>query len=161
MWTRFFKYTKRITESEYDRYYQSFRERQSELDTQLALLQEAEDTYYLSAKYLLELAQKAHQLFEVAEIDERRQLIKLVLSNLRLEGRKLRYEAIKPFKTILDFSDCQQWLRFPSIKLYQMFPSDLLEQMRIKLAILKDLLNSESQYETVNVKNGQFCQYNI
>lgn len=110
MWTRFFKYTKRITESEYDRYYQSFRERQSELDTQLALLQEAEDTYYLSAKYLLELAQKAHQLFEVAEIDERRQLIKLVLSNLRLEGRKLRYEAIKPFKTILDFSDCQQWL---------------------------------------------------
>ena len=100
----------RITESEYDRYYQSFRERQSELDTQLALLQEAEDTYYLSAKYLLELAQKAHQLFEVAEIDERRQLIKLVLSNLTLEGRKLRYEAIKPFKTILDFSDCQQWL---------------------------------------------------
>lgn len=114
MWTRFFKYTKRITESEYDRYYQSFRERQSELDTQLALLQEAEDTYYLSAKYLLELAQKAHQLFEVAEIDERRQLIKLVLSNLRLEGRKLRYEAIKPFKTILDFSDCQQWLPVPS-----------------------------------------------
>ena len=52
-------------------------------------------------------------------------------------------------------------LRFPSIKLYQLFPSDLLEQMRIKLAILKDLLNSESQYETVNVKNGQFCQYNI
>lgn len=50
-------------------------------------------------------------MFEVAEIDERRQLIKLVLSNLTLEGRKLRYEAIKPFKTILDFSDCQQWLR--------------------------------------------------
>lgn len=50
-------------------------------------------------------------------------------------------------------------LRFPSIKLYQLFPSDLLEQMRIKLAILKDLLNSESKYATVNVKNGKFCQY--
>ena len=70
---------------------------------------------------MLELAQKAHQLFEVAEIDERRQLIKLVLSNLRLEGRKLRYEAIKPFKTILDFSDCQQWLEDRNVNITSQF----------------------------------------
>lgn len=100
----------RITESEYDQYYQSFRTRLSELDTQLAMLQEAEDTYYLSTKYLLELAQKAHELFEIAEIDERRQLIKLVLSNLKLEGKKLRYEAVKPFDTILNCADGQRWL---------------------------------------------------
>lgn len=99
-----------ITESEYDQYYQSFRTRLSELDTQLAMLQDAEDTYYLSTKYLLELAQKAHELFEIAEIDERRQLIKLVLSNLTLEGKKLRYEAVKPFDTILNCADGQRWL---------------------------------------------------
>lgn len=100
----------RITESEYDQYYQSFRSHLSELDTQLTMLQEAEDTYYLSTKYLLELAQKAHELFEVAEINERRQLIKLVLSNLKLDGKKLRYDAAKPFSTILEYADCQRWL---------------------------------------------------
>lgn len=59
-----------------------------------------------------------------------------------------------------DFSGNQPiWLPNSSIVLYQLFPSDLLEQMRIKLEILKDLLNSKSQYATVEVKNGKFCQY--
>gem|GEM_PF-6308371 len=45
--------------------------------------------------------------------------------------------------------------------LYQLFPHDLMEQMRIKLEMLKELLGSESQYETVEVKNGQFCRYSV
>lgn len=49
----------------------------------------------------------------------------------------------------------------PSIKLYQLFPSDLLEQMRIKLEILHDLLGSESQYATVEAKNGRFCRFDL
>lgn len=53
------------------------------------------------------------------------------------------------------------WLPNSSIKLYQLFPSDLLEQMRIKLEILHDLLGSKSQYATVEAKNGKFCRFNI
>lgn len=53
------------------------------------------------------------------------------------------------------------WLPNSSIKLYQLFPSDLLEQMRIKLEILKDLVGSESQYATVEVKNGRFCKFDL
>lgn len=48
-----------------------------------------------------------------------------------------------------------------SIKLYQLFPSDLLEQMRIKLEILHDLLGSKSQYATVEAKNGKFCRFDL
>lgn len=74
------------------------------------MLQEAEDNYYISAKYLLELANRASELFESSEVEERRQLIKLVLSNLRVEGDLVRYDAIKPFDTILNYDHRTTWL---------------------------------------------------
>lgn len=97
----------RITESEYDKLYQSFRDKVAEIDTRMAMLQEAEDNYYLTAKYLLELAYRAYELFKDSEVEERRQLIKLVLQNLRLEGKLVRYDALKPFDTILNYNDNQ------------------------------------------------------
>lgn len=74
------------------------------------MLQEAEDNYYMTAKYLLELANRAYDLFMSSEVEERRQLLKLVLSNLRVEGKEVRYDAVKPFDTILSFADSQLWL---------------------------------------------------
>ena len=74
------------------------------------MLQEAEDNYYITAKYLLELANRAYDLFISSEVEERRQLVKLVLSNLRVEGKKVRFDAIKPFDTILNYADSQLWL---------------------------------------------------
>ena len=73
------------------------------------MLQEAEDNYYITAKYLLELANKAYDLFKSSEVEERRQLLKLVLQNLRVEGKTVRYDALKPFDTILNYSDHQSW----------------------------------------------------
>lgn len=100
----------RITDDNYDRFYQPLRDQISDYDTRLALLQEAEDNYYITAKYLLELANRAYELFVSSEVTERRQLIKLVLSNLRVEGKTVRYDALKPFNEILNCSDRQLWL---------------------------------------------------
>jgi hypothetical protein len=74
------------------------------------MLQEADDQYFVSAKYILELSKRAKKLFESSKVVKRRQLIKLVLSNLTLEGKKMRYEAVKPFDTILNCADGQRWL---------------------------------------------------
>lgn len=109
-------------------------------------------------------------------------------SNLKLYNKKARFDSEKPFEIVLSFKEAEPLadakfepeeggytklqleaafaanpllLRFPSIKLYQMFPSDLLEQMRIKLAILNDLLGSKSNYATVEVKNGKFCRFDL
>lgn len=76
------------------------------------MLQEAEDNYYITAKYLLELANRAYDLFIISEVEERRQLMKLTRSNLRVEDKIIRYEAIKPFDTKLDHVDNQLWLAF-------------------------------------------------
>lgn len=100
----------RITDNEYDKYREEFRSKVSEIDTRLAMLQEAEDNYYITAKYLLELANRAYELFVSSEVEEKRQLLKLVLQNLRIEGDKVCYEAVKPFDSILVSANSQSWL---------------------------------------------------
>ncbi len=102
---------RRITDEGYDKFYQSLRDKITEIDTRLSMLQEAEDNYYITAKYLLELSKRAYELFARSEVDEKRQLLKLVLQNLRLEGETMRYEAVKPFDTILNYANSQSWLR--------------------------------------------------
>lgn len=100
----------RITESEYDKYDQDFREQMQDLETRLGMLQEAENNYYITAKYVLDLTSQAHKLFISSEVEERRQLITFILQNLRVEGKKVRFEAKKPFNLILNFVNDQSWL---------------------------------------------------
>lgn len=100
----------RITTDEHDKFYADFRNKIEQIDSQLVNLQKAEDDYYLCANYLLQLANRAYELFASSEIEQKRQLLKLVLQNLTLEGRIVRYEAIKPFDTILNFADNKLWL---------------------------------------------------
>jgi site-specific DNA recombinase len=100
-----------ITEDEYTKFYEQFRSKIADIDTQLSMLQEAEDNYYMSAQYILELANRAFDLFKSSEVQEKRQLIKLVFQNLELNGRILTYEVVKPFDTLLAFADSTTKLR--------------------------------------------------
>lgn len=99
----------RITESAYDRFYQKFRDQTADISIRLEQLQEAEDNYYITLKYLLELITRAYDLFISSEVEEKRQLIKLVLSNLRLKDENIVYDAHKPFDLILKSKDDQVW----------------------------------------------------
>lgn len=100
----------RITESEYDRFYQSLRAQATDLSIQIARLQEAEDNYYIVSKHLLNVASRAYDVFLSSEVDEKRQLIKLVLSNLRLDAEKLVWDAHKPFDLLLKCANDRLWL---------------------------------------------------
>jgi len=75
----------------------------------LEQLNEAEDNYYITSKYILSLVNRAYELFISSEVEQRRQLINLVLSNLRVEGEKVLYDALKPFDLILNATDRKQW----------------------------------------------------
>ena len=99
----------RITEDDYDRFYQSFCDQRDDINARVGRLQEAENNYYVTAKHILGITSKAHELFMGSEVEEKRQLIKLVLLNLRIEGENVLYEAHKPFDLIIKFSDELQW----------------------------------------------------
>lgn len=72
----------RITPDEYDKLYKQFRAKIDEIDSRLTNLQKAEDEYYITANYLLQLANRAYDLFVSSEIEEKRQLLKMALRNL-------------------------------------------------------------------------------
>ncbi len=99
----------RITESDYDRFYQSLREKMTDVAIRLEQLQDAEDNYYMTCRYVLKLVTEAHRIFISSEVEEKRHLIKLVLSNLRIEGESLLWEAQKPFDMILKTADSKLW----------------------------------------------------
>ena len=72
-------------------------------------MNKAEEEYFITAKYILDLANRVQELFESSEVDEKRQLMKLVLSNLRVEGENIVYEALKPFDLLLKCHDDIGW----------------------------------------------------
>jgi len=99
----------KIPEEQYDRFYEKFRKQKDETSARLEKLQAAEDNYYITAKYLLDLSNRAFELFKSSEVEERRLLVKLVLSNLRVDGEKVLYDVNKPFNIIVDCHDRQSW----------------------------------------------------
>lgn len=99
-----------ITKDVYDKYHQQFRKKLSDIEYKEQNLQKAEDDYYLTASCLLELASRASELFESSEVEEKRQLLKLVLQNCELKGKKLEFTLEKPFDTVLHYADRSAWL---------------------------------------------------
>ena len=51
----------------------------------------------------------AYDLFLSSEVEEKRQLIKLVLSNLRIEDENVVYDVQKPFDLIVNCSEGLLW----------------------------------------------------
>jgi len=60
---------------------------------------------------LLEKSKRAYEFFASSEVEQKRQLAKPTLQNLRVGGKGLRYKAIKPFDAILNFADDKLWLQ--------------------------------------------------
>jgi len=99
----------RITDSDYDKFYESLRNQADNVATRLEKLREAENNYFLMAKYVLELIRNAYTLFKSSEVEEKRHLIKLLLLNLRVEGENLLWDVQKPFDLIVNCSDHLLW----------------------------------------------------
>ncbi len=98
-----------INEERFDKFSQQFTARKADISLRLSELQEAENNYYITAKYVLELTSKAYDLFMSSEMEERRQLITLVLQNLRLSGEKIVVDAISPFNIVINEKDRIGW----------------------------------------------------
>ena len=86
-----------FTESEYDKFYKALRDKLTKITIKLDQLQEADDNYFITTKYVLDITNRAFELFLSSEVEEKRQLIKLVLSNLRVEDENVVYDVQKPF----------------------------------------------------------------
>jgi len=100
----------RITESYYNKKREEFRAKQKGISDKISRLGFADEEYYLTSEYLLQLANRAYDLFMSSEAEEKRQLLKLTLQNLKLEGNSVKFELVKPFDKVFACTSSQSWL---------------------------------------------------
>ncbi len=67
---------------------QEYTERQAEIDEQTARYTQADEKFYLTANTVLNLAQKALEIFESSEVPEKRQLLNFLLQKPQTQGQK-------------------------------------------------------------------------
>lgn len=100
----------RITKDKYEEKRKEYRTKQKEIKDKMNKLHYADEEYYLTSEYPLKLAQNAGKLFESSEAHEKRLLLKMTLQNLVLDGKKARFDWIKPFDQVAFYASRQAWL---------------------------------------------------
>lgn len=101
----------KIPEELYKRKFEEYRNTQKKLQNKRINVEQVEDSYFATVNHLLRLARHAPQLFQKADHEQKRTLINLVLSNLELKGKELRWTYKKPFETMAFCSENGIWLR--------------------------------------------------
>ena len=72
------------------------------MNDRLKLLTSDNKSFQLTASYLLDLAQRAEQLFKESNEALQNKLLEYVLSNIELKDKKLSYMFNDPFRTIVE-----------------------------------------------------------
>ena len=87
-----------------------WREQETELLLQLKAMQDSTVTERrLSATRCLELANKAHFLYKSQSVAEQAKLLRMVLSNCKIDAVSLRAEYTKPFDLIFKSAQNEKW----------------------------------------------------
>ena len=99
-----------ITKEEYDTIVPELRAHQEELNRRLQRHTKADEQFAVTVNRLLDLAYRAYDLFLSSEMDEKRQLIGFVFSNLQIRGKNLEYSMRKPFDAMANAHTYPEWL---------------------------------------------------
>ena len=78
-----------------------YKERQYEIQQQLQEHTQADENYHITASTVFSLANRALEIFESSEPNEKRQLLGFLLQNCRLSGKKLYFDMRSPFDAII------------------------------------------------------------
>jgi hypothetical protein len=72
------------------------KQRQYGLNDKLKRIIEADENYSITLIALLNICSRAPELFESSKVEQKRQLINFLLSNLKLRGKNLEFELKNP-----------------------------------------------------------------
>lgn len=95
----------RITDDMYDKKLKAWKERQEVVLAEMQNHSDADEDFYLTANTVLNLAQRAIEIFKSSEVDEKRQLLNYLLQNCQMDGKKLEFSLRNPFNRILEISN--------------------------------------------------------
>jgi len=92
----------RITQPFHDEIANELELKQQELNDRLKMLTSDNKSFQLTASYLLDLAQRADQLFKESDEGLQQKLLEYLLSNIELNDKKLSYVINDPFRQIVE-----------------------------------------------------------
>ena len=91
-----------ITQPFHDEIANELELKQQELNDRLKMLTSDNKSFQLTASYLLDLAQRADQLFRESDEGLQQKLLEYVLSNIELNDKKLSYVLNDPFREVAE-----------------------------------------------------------
>lgn len=94
----------RITKDDYDRKLKELKEKQYDINIQIEDHTRADESYYVTASTVFNLAKNALNLFESSEVPEKRALLNYLLQNYTVNGKTPAFSLRSPFDTILSVS---------------------------------------------------------
>ena len=100
-----------ITRDEYDKKLKEYKEKQHDTTLRLEELTNADENYHITAATLFSLANRALEIFESSEVNEKRQLLNFLLQNCRLSGKNIAFELRSPFGMMLEYAHHPSLLR--------------------------------------------------
>ncbi|HJQ09057.1 MAG TPA: recombinase family protein [Candidatus Saccharimonadales bacterium] len=91
-----------ITPEQYDKIVNALTKRQEELNDQLDILTNGNKDFLVTSSYLLDLACRAEELFKCADEGQRSKLLGFLLSNIKLNDKKLTFDVNYPFNLMIE-----------------------------------------------------------
>jgi site-specific DNA recombinase len=126
-----------ITQDDYDKKARELKERQAEIAAQIEQHQHGDGEYRTTLESLISLASRAAELFERSKIEQKRELIAFVFSNLQLSGKKLDFSLRSPFDLMVNRADHSSWLAFLNTVRTERF-NDILGLRSLVLLIFRN-----------------------
>ena len=100
-----------ITQNEYEANLKRYKAQQQELLEQMEHHRVADETYYVNANKIFEVARRASELFEQANFEEKQELLRFLLSNSAMDRENLVPTLQKPFDILFKCQKTKDWLR--------------------------------------------------
>ena len=100
----------RITTDEYDKMIMEMKAEEQDLIEQIKEHSKADETFLITSSYLLELANRAYELFESSQAHQKRKLISFVFANLEAKAGNLLFKLKNPFAGLVLCNNSSKWL---------------------------------------------------
>ena len=92
--------TQKITPERSNEIVSRLKQEQYELNNKLERLTKADEKFSIAVATILSLGNNAYQIFQSSKVETKREILHLLLSNLKLQDRKISYTLRKPYDYI-------------------------------------------------------------
>ena len=98
-----------LTKDEFLRKKEQLKERQYELTELIASYDKVDDKFSKKLVSLINISNNAYETFKSSTLDEKRELLNMLLSNLFLNGSTLEFTWAFPFDHMAKLTNCTTW----------------------------------------------------